>query len=1050
MNRSLNRFITRSAVVLALVLAIAVASLIGGASRAWAACSNEQLIPNVAEILVSQGAAGYTRLTRGKETIVRVYLTNPACGPSSKQAITPKSATLTVDNGDGTPTTLSNYQPLSGKVLGTQQVYSTADPFFVVPASELAPATNTGQFTVNFTFALTYTRTGSTANQTAITGSNTASAVVNQRTQAMRILVVPMGDRSSGSVQWSTTAEQELERVMADTARAFPVPTGAESQLQGFTPTTAGIRYRISGDLLDVKALGLYNGTKFCANAGNWATSQVSTGTFAGKTLKGELQERLDNYNQYNTPPADVVLGVIDGAIAWKSADGISGGCDDGRAATPDPVSKNPAEVAWVRVDTPGTYPTPLQMEVMHTLGIRSSLSFHGNEVEADGGTNKGYNVALRKVIALTPAGTLGFNDHSIMNYNTTTIPYRRDNTLAHPTDWMHGLCDLGGGGTCTISSVIGTDAGVAAGEDLDMFEIVGHLDGEPPSVKIDDAGVGAGDDENAIEHGIGDAGSPIHLLLCDGPCSNSLNLRRDIPLALSSQAPVDDDHVAPGPAPAPNTFSALVSLKHPTIPALTFSCAQLLHNGNPVPGVSPCAGDAPPDVVSTSSSTKPGAVLASFVPSFPPGEGQEFPTPLCCNGRAVAFDGTHLYVTVRSQASVYKVTTNGVIVGTVPIGTTLGALAYNAATGHFYGGDYDGNEKVYDVDYNAATKTDLFTFGDDPPEPCDGQGSTNFIDGLEYYLSGSEGRLALSGDICDTVFLKKLDGTAASPPSFATNNNSGITTDGASGFWLARLNLPVGTTWLTHVAGDGTVLSEFQISGYEAEDLAYDNVTFAPACAVWMNQATFGSPEVRAVAVPCGSGGGDAVVVKTTDTDFVTLFAVCGTQADATNPEVEKFSLGTYVPGPNGQTIVPITDDRYCVDATVIAEASNSWTTTRLNDAQADAETGAPSQSPTVYISHPRHLDRFRRGETIHFQGGAFDAEDGEIVGTLEWSDNTVATPIATGTKSFDYTVPNDAPTGDHIITLKATDSPPDSHTSQTTITINIRPAACPTAKCP
>src|SRR5919197_389974 len=101
------------------------------ARTASTACTDSQLVPNVAELLVSQGAPGYTRLARGKETIVRAYLTNPpstVCTVSSRQSITPISATLDVSysNGaTGTAAQLREYQPLSGKLGSAAQIYSS-------------------------------------------------------------------------------------------------------------------------------------------------------------------------------------------------------------------------------------------------------------------------------------------------------------------------------------------------------------------------------------------------------------------------------------------------------------------------------------------------------------------------------------------------------------------------------------------------------------------------------------------------------------------------------------------------------------------------------------------------------------------------------------------------------------------------------------------------------------------------------------------------------------------------------------------------------------
>ena len=124
-----------SASALATLAALTAALLLGArAENAVSAstCTDSQLVPNVAELLVSQGAPGYARLARGKETIVRAYLTNPTtCTLSNRQSITPVSATLDVSysNGaNGTAAQLSNYQPLAGKLGAATQIYSTSDP----------------------------------------------------------------------------------------------------------------------------------------------------------------------------------------------------------------------------------------------------------------------------------------------------------------------------------------------------------------------------------------------------------------------------------------------------------------------------------------------------------------------------------------------------------------------------------------------------------------------------------------------------------------------------------------------------------------------------------------------------------------------------------------------------------------------------------------------------------------------------------------------------------------------------------------------------------
>ena len=582
----------------AIVLAIALAVLVGRAGGALTAtCTNPQVVPNIAELMVSQGAPGYTRYARGKEGLVRAYLTNPTvCTLTNKQSITPVSATLqgAYSTSDPDPAPLLNYAPLAGKPTATRQVYAASDPFFVVPASYFAPAT-TASFDITFTFTLTYNRTISGTTTSDTTSPPMVTVTVDQQTNALRVLIVPMGDPPGTAPQWSSAAETTLQNIMADTVRALPLPSGATPELSLPAPTS-GARYRVSGDLLDVRSLNLYrtsgNVTKFCSNASNWNTSQVTSGPYTGHTLKGDLQERLDNYNLYNTPPADMVLGVIDGAIAFKSTDsGVI--CDDGRAATPDPIARTPGEVGWVRVDT-GTFSTPLQMEFLHTLGVVDPTvqpSFHGPEIEADGGTSKGYNVLERKVVAAV-AGALGVNDHSVMNYNTATIPYRRDNTLMVPRDWMDALCNLGGlESSSAIPFATCTDQ---LGRRHRQRRRRRRVDVPHHRPRLRRCGDGDRREHGNRRRRARDRRSkqPAPSAVVQRGLLVTRSLKRDVPLALSSQAPIAENHIGGGGSPPPgDTFSALVSLS--IAPTVSATCAELRYNDATV--FDACASDPRP-----------------------------------------------------------------------------------------------------------------------------------------------------------------------------------------------------------------------------------------------------------------------------------------------------------------------------------------------------------------------------------------------------------------------------------------------------------------------
>src|SRR5437870_5060523 len=282
-GRGLQCVCTPGLATLGALAAVAATLLLGARAESAASattCTDTQLVPNVAELLVSQGAPGYTRLARGKETIVRAYLTNPTtCTLSNRQSIAPVSATLDVSYSNGAtapPTpdmpwcvtgTCTNFAPLSGKLGTTTQIYSTSDPLFVVPATYLAPnPANPLAYDITFKLKITYSRNGSTSYQTT-TGNETNATKgpvpVDQKTNALRVLVVPMGDPTSTSPQWSSLAESTLQTVMTNASRAFPVPTGISSSLcDPASPTcplgaTGGIRYVVSTTLLDAKSLGL-------------------------------------------------------------------------------------------------------------------------------------------------------------------------------------------------------------------------------------------------------------------------------------------------------------------------------------------------------------------------------------------------------------------------------------------------------------------------------------------------------------------------------------------------------------------------------------------------------------------------------------------------------------------------------------------------------------------------------------------------------------------------------------------------------------------------
>ena len=152
--------------VLLAVVAVGAAAGSTSANTSLPACTTGAtgtLVPALQDFAVNQGLESYSstsssvtgRLVRGKETLVRAYLTLPS---TCTGAITITGAVLTA-NVAGTSYTLSPFAGTgTGSVASTLQSTSTSDPLFVVPASDLASADGTLPFTVSWTLNVTFTQ----------------------------------------------------------------------------------------------------------------------------------------------------------------------------------------------------------------------------------------------------------------------------------------------------------------------------------------------------------------------------------------------------------------------------------------------------------------------------------------------------------------------------------------------------------------------------------------------------------------------------------------------------------------------------------------------------------------------------------------------------------------------------------------------------------------------------------------------------------------------------------------------------------------------------
>lgn len=527
----------------AAALALAAGTLGAPAAAVEAASSTCTLVPALRAVTVNQGVGTYAPLARGKDTLVRFYLALPACAPNGS-SIALTGGSLAVSTGGTTlgtvraptpdPSQLTT-KPLIAPASAAPALNSPADPIFVVPASVLAPSSIAGRFTATFVGTIAWSAKSS-SKATPVAGSTTfasltgatapISATVEQRTNALRILVVPMGDASLPfATEFPTDATTAVQNAIGTMSRTWPVPAGVAD----LGASSGGIRYTINPSLLDVRALMVADASgalRFCGRTSNF------------DTVKGLLAQYLQSWNTANPGrTADVVLGAV-----WSGASlGSDAGCAEGMASVSSPQ-------AWIRAipAIPGTQSMSgalASMEIAHTLGvvptIRSGANdpYHSPNQTADGtAPGRGYNVSLRQYLS---------DDRTVMLLSGT---WNNDTTTFEPADFAMLLCRLGGQSTqdCAASAApVGTSTGVGAGPRL---VIAGTTDLTPGGTHVTESYF-----STDVAPGGTDAASALRLVELNGAVSSA-----EFGIALSA---LDSDHDAAGATRATTVrvFSASV-----------------------------------------------------------------------------------------------------------------------------------------------------------------------------------------------------------------------------------------------------------------------------------------------------------------------------------------------------------------------------------------------------------------------------------------------------------------------------------------------------------
>lgn len=428
---------------------------------------------------VTQGLP-YANLVRGKETLIRLYLSESAeCNGEGSVYLTGVGSAQVLDGTTTLPEPIGSgtmFAPTSKQALPNP--YTTAppqnaphDPLFVIPGEALRPAAGT-PFTALFRLGVQYTTSASSELKTR-TFEVTAS--YSQRSKALRILVQPLGDGTrTASEQYAYTTDpgnttyvstdEVMQSAFQSLSRQLPVSDGVVPTLDQ-SLGRGGIRWGVAPTVFDVSKIpGAYDSQgRFCANIEVWNAMQPG------------LQQKLVSWNADNpTRLADRIVGVIDSRITSTNSCFAGFGAFDGLTSF---VIARPDSESAGRVSPTGGL---LTMELTHNFGLRlaANLNSHSTFVHADEtAPGRAYNVTMRKQLPR-------LENHSAMLNSDSNSYYTEDNTLLEDVDQRAVLCGLGGAVAtpCGATSAGGTTFGVGAGP---TFFMTGSTDGTPGGTRV-------------------------------------------------------------------------------------------------------------------------------------------------------------------------------------------------------------------------------------------------------------------------------------------------------------------------------------------------------------------------------------------------------------------------------------------------------------------------------------------------------------------------------------------------------------------------------------
>lgn len=469
--------------------------------------------PVLRDTTVNQGLGSDVPLVRGKRTVVRLFLTAPACAPLNSVQLT--GATLTVN---GTVSKTYNPTPAVGTTYPTFDAANTpaqdskASPIFIVNTADVSnAATPPTSFSLTFGATINYRYqavTGVwTSATTVIAATSLPTVQVAPATNPLRLLVVPMGDKSqctsfpASCSQYPDVAQQQMLNGLSTLSRLLPVAdaVGPITTLGG-----AGLQYALAPTMLDLGPAGLNfmnsASPKFCGSSDTFINPARAAGD-----LDSQLSAALRAYNSANPVGADRVVGVVWQGISDGAGANRNPPCNEGLAAV------NSKE-AWVRLlpDVTNADPTKafssmsgaiMGMEVSHTWGsipstdprsINAGISpakngTHSKNSQADlTSPGRGYNTSMAAWLQ-APVSDMRYQGDSTLYSGTATTknPWTNDTALLEQGDYAFDQCVFTPpppGTTPSCGAAAGTVGVSAAGGSV---VISGETDGTPGGTSL-------------------------------------------------------------------------------------------------------------------------------------------------------------------------------------------------------------------------------------------------------------------------------------------------------------------------------------------------------------------------------------------------------------------------------------------------------------------------------------------------------------------------------------------------------------------------------------